>query len=189
MPKAIPTHQKLETAMEIVYTEMGHLFAYWIWWTRAKPLLLEDENFRNDKTSLIFLQNAAVTTSLLAIRKLNEFFRARPADDDERDDDLRAYDFGFGHTGAVLNPEDFKEIHKRIAHMTYRQVDFGKVSYELYDAVGLLLPRCKEFLDHVRGTLYADRETEQKEVQIMQAVLCAMRQKWEEGKRQQQGTA
>lgn len=183
MAKSLPTREQLDAAMQTLYTEMGHLFAYWIWWTRAKPLLLKDEQFGENPTFLKFMQNSAVTTSLLALRKLNEFFKCRPPENNERDDDLRAYDYGFSNTGMVLKPEDFQELHKRIAHITYREVDAGKVSYEIYYGVGLIMPKCLEFLEHVRTTLYRDMVEKQKEVQRFQMALSGMRRKWEDEKR------
>jgi hypothetical protein len=59
--------------------------------------------------------------------------------------------------------------------MTYRQVDFGKATYELFDAVGLVLPKCIKFLDYVRNTFYAGSETKKTEIEIIQKGLIAMR--------------
>jgi hypothetical protein len=119
--------------------------------------------------------------SLLAVRKLNEFFKSCPKDNNEQDDGLRAYDYpGFTKTGAVINLEDFKEIHKRVAHMTYREVNYGKVIFELYEAVELLLPRCLEFLEYVKNSFYSGSENQKKEIETIQNGLLQMRQSWEE---------
>lgn len=180
MQKSTPTRQQLEDAIALIYHEMGCLYAYWVWWTQARPILLANEQFRENSMQYALMQNSAIVITLLAVRKMNEFFKARPEKNDERDDDLRAYDFpGFDNMGVVINPKDFSEIHKRIAHMTYRQVDFGKVTYELYDAVGLVLPKCIKFLDYVRNTFYAGSENKKKDIEIVQKGLIAMRWHWD----------
>ncbi|MCU0784759.1 MAG: hypothetical protein MUF81_12110, partial [Verrucomicrobia bacterium] len=163
------------------------LFAYWNWWTQARPILLGDVRFNTDKRmEYALIHNSAIVTSLLAVRKLNEFFKARPKANNERDDDLRAYDYpGFARTGAVINPEDFQEIHKRIGHMTYREVDYGKVTFELYEAVELLLPRCLEFLEYVKKSFYSGAENKRSEIEIIQKGLLAMRQCWKTDQPQQ----
>ncbi len=179
MPKPIPTPSQLKEAIRLIHGEMAHLFAYWNWWTQARPILLGDVRFNTDKSmQFALIHNSAIVTSLLAVRKLNEFFDARPK---KQNDDLRAYDYpGFTRTGAVINPEDFKEIHKRIGHMTYREVDYGKVTFELYEAVDLLLPRCLEFLEHVKNSLYSDSENKRKEIETIKSGLLAMQQSWKE---------
>jgi hypothetical protein len=181
MPRQAPIQQQLESAVPMIYHEMGQLFAYWVWFTQARPVLLS--KFPQNSMQYGIMQNAAITASLIAVRKLNEFFKSRPANDNERDDDLRSYDYhGFAGVGSVIHPEDFREIHKRIAHMTYQEIDRGKVSYELYDAVGLVLPKCIAFLEHLRTTFFAGHEDKMKDMEIIQKGLIAMRFGWEREK-------
>lgn len=157
MAKAVPTRHQLNAAVPLIYREMGQLFAYATWFMEVRPVIAAV--FPEKSRQYVMVQDSIVIATVLALRKLNEFFRKRPSNDDERDDDLRAYDYpGFTKTGDLLLPEDFREIHKRIGHMTYREVDTGKASYELYEAVARVLPRCIEFLDHIRGTICLDQQ-------------------------------
>ncbi|MDB6020021.1 MAG: hypothetical protein JWR19_4510 [Pedosphaera sp.] len=179
MPKLAPTRQELEAAIPVIYHEMGQMFSYFFWW-KARPILIGNPHFQEPGMPLSSIQNAAVIASLLAIRKLNEFFKDRPPRNDERNDDLRAYDYsGFAETGEVLRPEDYKEIHKRIAHMTFQAVNNGQASYELYMAVGLMLPRCVRFLEYIRNTFYVGQPDKIEEIQIIQDGLIRIRQHWE----------
>jgi hypothetical protein len=180
MTKTIPTQSQLNKAIPLIYGEMTHLFAYWNWWTQARPILLSDARFNTDKRmQYALMHNSAIVTSLLAVRKLSEFFKNRPAEDNERADDLRAYDFpDFTKTGAVINPKDFQEINKRLAHMTYRAVDYGKATFELYNAVELLLPRCLEFLEYIKNSFYSGSENKRNEIEIIKKGLLDMRQAW-----------
>jgi hypothetical protein len=185
--KAVPTQSQLDKAIPVIHGEMAHLFAFWNWWTQARPILLSDTRFNTDKRmQYALMHNSAIVRSLLSVRKLNEFFKTRPIKNNESDDDLRAYDYpGFTGTGAVINPEDFKEIHKRVAHMTFREVDYGEAIFELYEAVELLLPRCIEFLEYVKNSFYSASEAKRDEIEIIQNGLLVMRQSWEDENRRQ----
>src|SRR5437868_3036771 len=106
MPKAPPSHQQLESAIPIIYHEMGQMFAYYFWW-HAREILSRETGFREDGMPHGTLQNSAIVASLLAVRKLNEFFKTRPPNNNERDDDLRGYDFpGYTATGSVIPADD-----------------------------------------------------------------------------------
>lgn len=124
-------------------------------------------------------RNAAALASLMAIRKLTEFFKARP-EKDEKDDDLRAYDFdGFTQLGEVLHRDDLPELHKRIAHMTYREIQFGQASYEVKIAVtDLVVPRCLCFLDYLESTFFATDDLAKEEVRKARRGVVGMVEKW-----------
>jgi hypothetical protein len=177
-----PTQSQLEKAIQLVCDEMGHLFSYWVWWTQARPILIE--KFPEDSLQCKAMQNATVITSLLAARKLNEFFKARPSED-ERNDDLRAYDYpGFKDTGHLIPPADYKIIHKRVAHMTYHPVTHGDVSYEMLEAVRLVFPRCVGFLEHAATALYSTRLDKLQAIETMMVGLSTIYLRWEEQARE-----
>jgi hypothetical protein len=64
MPKAVPTQSQLNEAIPLIHGEMAHLFAYWNWWTQARPIVLSDARFSTEKRmQYALIHNSAITTS------------------------------------------------------------------------------------------------------------------------------
>jgi hypothetical protein len=122
------TQSQLEEAADHVFYLAQQMFAYYFWKSRIAPLLKDEGTSQFHKRSV---QNAVVEAQLMYYRKLNEFFR-RPTP--RFPDDLKSELFGYPATGGFMSDAVLEELHKRIAHPTTQQANFGPVSYEIYYA-------------------------------------------------------
>src|SRR4051812_30264874 len=103
-PRISPSQAELDQSVEHIIYVMNQCSTYFVWWVHIKPRLIAD--LHPDGAYMTIINNSAIEATLLFVRKLNEFFRERPKND-ERDDDLRAYDFpGFKAVGMFLHPGD-----------------------------------------------------------------------------------
>lgn len=181
MKRRTPTRDELKRSLSTVYEEIGALYTWYIWWVYARTVLEDDEFVGKASGHYVILNNAALHSSVLATRKLAEFFKVRPKIE-ERDDDLRAYDFpGFDDLGDIMLREDLTEIHKRVAHMTYREIEAGPASYQLKIAVHeLLLPRCLSFLEYLERLFFAEDQDGKEDVQKVRFHILGMTKNWDE---------
>src|SRR5260370_7845255 len=103
--------------------------AYFLWRHQIRPGL--SQHSEADGAYLQVIENSIIEGTLLFIRKLNEFFKQRP-NRDEKDDDLRAYDFlGFKNLGEFIMQKDYEQLHNPVVHMTLRVSRAGKVGWEM----------------------------------------------------------
>ncbi len=109
IPKAVAAD-----AWQDVLSRGFQVFAYYHWWT------LEHFNpsFATD-TTCITIKNAALESSLMSIRDLDDFFLSRA---DARQDDLIASDYGFPAGRNFLSGIERDAINKKLAHLTYRSI-------------------------------------------------------------------
>ena len=148
-----PSQADLDKSVEDIIYVMYQCSTYFVWWVHIKPKL--NHHLQQDSLYLKITQNSMIEATLLFIRKLNEFFKDRPKVE-EKDDDLRAYDFpGFTGVGTFLSPADYQQLHKRVGHMTLQQVREGRVSWEIHDAVKLAVAKSAAFLNFLIDELYA----------------------------------
>ena len=107
----IPARDAAE-AWQDVLSRGFQVFAYYHWWS------LEHFNpsFATD-TTCITIKNAALESSLMSIRDLDDFFLSRT---DARQDDLIASDYGFPPNRNFLSADERDAINKKLAHLTYR---------------------------------------------------------------------
>lgn len=86
----------------------------------------------NGCPSALLIRNATVESSLVFIRKMNEFFGTRKQR--ESDETLRAYHFGdFPHNGWFLEKQEYDELHLYVAHVSVEGVRCGKKTWPLSD--------------------------------------------------------
>lgn len=112
-----PTRAELEATADLLFGVMTSCFAYFLWWTRIRPLL-ESANLPNRGIVIALQSNTVVEGTLLSIRKINDFFRPSGGSN-EKEDDVFSYDFhGFRGAGKFLHPDDFSELHKRVLRRT-----------------------------------------------------------------------
>lgn len=100
------------------------------------------------------MSNAAIETSLLSFRCLNEFFRKR--DGKHRVDDVVAEDFsGFVSTGPFLSDDESRLINKRVMHLTYHETPLSQIGWQIADWTARGIPRIIDFLEHLIRSLPA----------------------------------
>jgi hypothetical protein len=93
-------------------------FSLYIWIARVHPFIT------NPHPTVIAVKNAAVESSIMTVRDIDDFFSARK----NRPDDLRATDFGgYASTGSFLSKDEREAINKKLAHLTYEAVRQAKI--------------------------------------------------------------
>ena len=91
------------------------------------------------------MNNAAVESSLINIRALNEFFK-----EGRREEDIRAHHFpGNFSKGPFLSRSKEDRIHKLLAHLTVRRLEGDSMSWDLFGYMIDALQRALEFLRHL----------------------------------------
>ncbi len=113
-----PRPDELEKAIDdIGYVILQACVAHDLYHIEVIPVLRK--NGMPEETISI-VNNASLEAQLLFLRKLNEFFEPVPA---KKADDLRAeHYFGFKSPGPFLSNEDEAELHKRVGHITLKEV-------------------------------------------------------------------
>jgi hypothetical protein len=180
-PRVPPSQAELDKSVEDIIYVMDQCSTYFVWWVHIKPMLSQHPQPRYVR----IIQNGVIESTLLFIRKLNEFFKERPKVD-EKDDDLRAYDFpGFKEVGTFLRPDDYEQLHKRVGHMTLQQVREGKVAWEIDDGVKLAFAKSELFLEFLVSKLYASNSERRQHVLASRDALRCLSKEMEKEKRKQ----
>lgn len=156
MSKRVPIPNAVAAeAWQDVLSRGFQMFAYYHWWTLEQL----NPSFASD-TTCITIKNAALESSLMSIRDLDDFFLSRA---DARQDDLIAADYGFPAGRNFLSGVERDAINKKLAHLTYRsnqelQQDPLRRNPRTWNnaemvnrATSLLL----DFLDHLESVFFA----------------------------------
>lgn len=126
-PERPRTPDELEQALEdIGYVILQCFAAHQIFHNTIAPTLRKSGIHEN----LIHAHNnASLESQLLFLRKLNEFFKHLPTEEEKplKEDDLRAEHYkDFRSPGPFLSGPDEDELHKRVGHITLIEVRRGK---------------------------------------------------------------
>lgn len=150
----IPARDAAE-AWQDVLARGFQVFAYYHWWS------LEQFNpsFATD-TTCITIKNAALESSLMSIRDLDDFFLSRT---DARQDDLIASDYGFPSNRNFLSADERDAINKKLAHLTYRSAQELRQDplrknprrWNNAEMANRATIRLLEFLDHLESVFFA----------------------------------
>jgi hypothetical protein len=99
--------------------------AYSIWTKIVKPKIENSTELKDDREMLGIINNSILESSLMFIRKLNEFFGKK--EQGPSDEALRAYHFGeFTNNGWFLTESEYNELHMRVGHISVEEVRHGK---------------------------------------------------------------
>lgn len=124
-----PTNEELSCSIDALFiaAHQSALFAYWR--LIHKPLLGKFEELEIPEAGLYF-ENGIRESSLMLIRKTTEFFRPRNSSDES--DSLYAYLYIPAWEGTwVVEKEIYEELHKRIGHITVREVRNGQKEWSI----------------------------------------------------------
>ena len=150
-----PTPDELEKAIEdIGYAILQACVAHEIYHIEIVPVLRRNGI---SEESITIINNASVESQLLFLRKLNEFFKPLPGNGEKplKDDDLRAaHYFGFESSGPFLSDEDEAELHKRVGHITLKEVREQKKDWTklIRGSVPVAIDRSLEFFRFSRDS-------------------------------------
>lgn len=123
----------------VVCSTVSACFSYVSWMASVKPKLDEQQLFLPYEYGAIAI--SCLTSSLLAIRKFDDFFRDKKV----RHDDVTVSDFGYDASGILTNAER-KDINKRIAHFTTAMDDAGNECWAVDDLLFRLSTPLRDLL-------------------------------------------
>ena len=108
------TNEEKERAWKLVRMRFLQVFTLLIWKTKGLDAM-EKAGGSLKKGELQLLDNAALESTLMSLRDVDDFFDAKAP----RPDDLRATDFGaFQNMGSYLQPAERTILNKALAHLT-----------------------------------------------------------------------
>ncbi len=156
MSKRVPILANVAAvAWQDVLSRGFQVFPYYYWWS------LEQFNpsFATDN-ACITIKNAALESSLISIRDLDDFFLSNPK---ARQDDLIVADYGFATGRNFLSEPERDAINKKLAHLTYRAVlELEKDplrrnprTWNNAEMVNRAMKPLLEFLDHLEAVFFA----------------------------------
>lgn len=124
-----PTNEELSCSIDTLFVAayQSALFAYWK--LVHKPLLKKFGELGIPEAGHYF-ENGIRESSLIFIRKTTEFFRPKGSND--KSDSLYAYLYLPYQDGTwVVEKEIYEELHKRIGHLTVREVRNGQKEWSI----------------------------------------------------------
>ncbi|WP_431686616.1 hypothetical protein [Hahella sp. NBU794] len=123
----------------VVCSTVSACFSCVSWMAVVKPKLDELQLYLPYEYGAIAI--SCLTSSLLAIRKFDDFFQNKKM----RHDDVTVSDFGYG-PGSILTEAERKDINKRIAHFTTAMDDAGNECWAIDDLLFRLSTPLRDFL-------------------------------------------
>ena len=125
-----------------VCSSVSVCFSYVSWVGVVKPRLDQQRHFLPYEYGAI--EASCLTSSLLAIRKFDDFFR----DKRNRHDDVIVSDFDYGSC-EILTAAERKDINKRVAHFTTEMESNGKETWAIDDLLKRLSAPLRQFLEYL----------------------------------------
>ncbi len=141
-PSNLPREQLLGGLPHVLDTfdQAGALYA-WRVISKGLPAAAKDGHLGH------VVGQASLESSLVNLRALNEFFRARQS----IQDDMRATQWpGYTTPGPFMSEDDEKEINKRLAHLTWHR-ETPHEGHFVRKNLGLAVERIVHFLRFLRA--------------------------------------
>ena len=109
----VPREDAAEVWQDIL-ARASQVFSYYhLYWLEVANPSLKSELYA------VTVRNAALESSLMSIRDLDDFFGGNG----KQKDDVIAADFGYQSVGRFLATDEREGINKKLAHLTYRAVE------------------------------------------------------------------
>lgn len=124
--------------------EVEQTTAFWLWHKYVSRHRQEESKWEGHFKILLV---ATFHSSLLSVRKLNDFFTTRGWPDD-----IKADRFGFKNMVSPLNETDEKRLDKYLAHMTFPGADLRFQKWNVDDFTRPIYPRAFEFCQHLENS-------------------------------------
>lgn len=148
------SHQDAVEVWQDVLSRAFQVFSYYHWHFLEGAYV----GLCQDQHSLT-VRNAALESSLMSIRDLDDFFGGNGA----YADDVIAADFHFPSCGRFLTSPERDGINKKLAHLTYRSVherrqqgaNTNPKTWDFADLVGRAMQKFVDFLDYLETTFFA----------------------------------
>lgn len=164
----MPTEVDLKAALTHIFYVFNQTAAHYSW--RSLGM---DRNFRqaNPEYKLMIIQNAALESTLVSLRALNEFFTLGG-----RNDDIRAEQFpNYKAREPFLSKDDCSLIHKHLAHLSWQRVK--SESFQGWQPKRLMteaILNMLHFLDYLEKEFLSFTDKEMEDVKKLKAGLSAL---------------
>jgi hypothetical protein len=170
--RSIPQADAAE-AWQDVMARAFQCFALYHWRTR-----IHNDPRASTDPAFALLQNAALESSLMSIRDLDDFFASRSG---SRADDIVGIDYGFPPCRGFLSTDERDAINKKLAHLTYRAVYERRQNpthpnprtWNNADLANRAMIVFGEFLDHLEASFFANDTAQQGLVRTARGALTS----------------
>lgn len=137
-------------AVDRLRTRTTQCFTLLIWLIKVKPHISPSNS--DGKEIILMMQNAAIETSLVSFRCLNEFFRGR--DRRHRKDDVIAEDyFGYKTPGPFLTDLESINLNKKLLHLTYQDETLDAFGWKIAAWTTKGIPQIMSFFQFIAHQL------------------------------------
>jgi hypothetical protein len=148
-----PTEQELHASVETCFYAANQCVTFHIWARDIQPVI-QSVRALSERKYHRYMRNGIIEATIMFFRKTNEFFKLY--DEGDKPDNLHAYQWkGFPHCGAVFTPSQVLEMHKRIGHLTVREVRCGPMEWQPHVMVQLAVQRWITFFVFLAEVYYA----------------------------------
>lgn len=153
-----PSKEEAFQALPDILYVIDQCMAFHVWRQRVKPELEKFVGHPLDESTVQIIENSTLESTLIFLRKLNEFFSKRHPQN-KNDDSLRAYYFGdFIENGWFLTKDEYAELHIRVGHISVEEVRKGKKEWPINDYVYRALSKSFLFLTFISQSSNLDNE-------------------------------
>jgi hypothetical protein len=180
MTDSPPTDQELVFAIDQLF-QAAHRSAVFEYWSMVRMPIIRRLKELDISDAEDLFANAFLENSLILIRKTAEFFKKKEKND--KNDTLYVYRYLPNWSGdPVVGENDYKELHKRIGHLTLRETRHGKMPWEIQSMTIRCIKTWIDFFEKVGSSpIYeANPPTKQLQdyVETLQDILatCVKRQ-------------
>ncbi len=153
-----------------VLSRTFQVFSYYHWYW----LEIEHPKLKGEERS-ITVKNAALESSLMSIRDLDDFFRSSGG----RKDDVLSSDFQYTPQGKILSDDEREGINKKLAHLTYCGVHERRLAgirsnprtWDYADLAVRAMYHFAAFLDFLESVFFASDTAQQKLIRSARKVI------------------
>lgn len=167
-----PSNNELAIAIEQLF-QTAHQSAVFEYWSMVCPPILRKLKEHDISDAGELFSNAFLENSLLLIRKTAEFFKKK--ENNDRNDTLYAYRYLPDWNGnPVVGENEYKELHKRVGHITIRETRYGQIAWEVQSMIIQSIKTWLEFFDKVGESPVFARKPPTEQLQDYRATLTSI---------------
>lgn len=157
-----PTAEELEKALEDLFYAANQC-ATWHFWYSLAGATLKDHPDPVVRTPSLLIQNGVAEATLLFVRKTVEFFKPKEANDKADTIYSYRYDGYCAQEWIVPFEPTYIELHKRVGHITVRQVRQGRVEWPVFPMVMQAMNKWVEYFEAIAAlpTAHNNKRAEQ----------------------------
>lgn len=171
-----PSREDLRIAFWRFDTALTQVFSLYVWKTQFLPRIVEP---KPEAPYFLILKNALLTSSLVSIRSVDDFFQ--PSTVRRRDDDYRASDYGYTASAILTDPERAR-INRNVIHLSHDPVwrpevhrdEDQQVKFDIVELGIKVVSQSLLFMDFYAGSSYLNSAIEIEHVLRARRTLTTM---------------